>query len=201
MKKPLHRHLDHQSPEWIGNDATFFVTICADPRGVNQLCQSTVGPEILRSIRHYHEKRKWFCHLAVLMPDHVHFLLSFPDVKTFSPIIGDWKRWLTLRHKVSMAKEPFLIIEYGTRIMINGKRIIFCRTPCAPVWSSERKIGPMLGCRKASGRPFLVARDLRARAEGRPSPGGRRLPAAATSPTPSARAFGLSDERHAIVSP
>jgi putative transposase len=99
--------LDHQTPEWKGNDATFFVTICTDPRGVNQLCSSTVGREILNSIKHYHEQRRWFCHLAVLMPDHVHFLLSFPDVKTFSPIIGDWKRWLTLRHKVSWQENFF----------------------------------------------------------------------------------------------
>jgi putative transposase len=29
------------------------------------------------------------------MPDHVHMLLNFPDTPSFSPIVGDWKRWLT----------------------------------------------------------------------------------------------------------
>jgi len=92
MKKPFRIHLDHETPFWIQHDATFFITICTEPRGFNQLC---------------HEKQKWFCHLALLMPDHVHFILSFPDISSFSPVIGDWKRWLTMRQKIRWQENFF----------------------------------------------------------------------------------------------
>ena len=100
MREPLHKDMDHQSPYWIRDDATFFITVCTEPRGSNQLCHPKVGADILKAIRHYNEQNKWFCHLGLLMPDHVHLLLSFPDIPSFSPTIGDWKRWLTMRHKI-----------------------------------------------------------------------------------------------------
>jgi len=100
MDEPVHKHLDHQSPYWVQYDAVFFITVCTEPRGLNQLCHEKVGTAVLKAIRHYHEQRKWFCHLGVLMPDHVHLLMSFPDIPAFSPLIGDWKRWLTVREKI-----------------------------------------------------------------------------------------------------
>ena len=99
--------MDHQTPHWIQDDATFFITICTEPKGLNQLCLQIVGTEILNAIRHYHEGRKWFCHLALLMPDHVHFILSFPDIPSFSPVIGEWKRWLTTSQKISWQENFF----------------------------------------------------------------------------------------------
>ena len=107
MEEPLRKHLDHQTPYWVRNDATFFVTICTEPKGLNQLCHASVGADILKSIEHYHKTYKWFCHLALLMPDHVHFLLSFPDIPSFSPIIGDWKRWGALRHRICWQENFF----------------------------------------------------------------------------------------------
>lgn len=107
IKKPFRIHLDHETPFWVQHDATFFITICTEPRGTNQLCLDKVGIEALKAIRHYHEKQKWFCHLALLMPDHVHFILSFPDVPSFSPLIGDWKRWLTMRQKIQWQENFF----------------------------------------------------------------------------------------------
>ena len=107
MKKPFRIHLDHETPFWVQHDATFFITICTELRGTNQLCLEKVGTDALKSIRHYNEKQKWFCHLALLMPDHVHFILSFPDIASFSPVIGDWKRWLTIRHKVRWQENFF----------------------------------------------------------------------------------------------
>jgi putative transposase len=103
----LKKHLDHELPTWIKDDATFFVTICADPRGQNQLCHSSVGAGILKSIQYYNEHRKWFCHLGLLMPDHTHLLLSFPDLPSFSPVIGDWKRWSTTRYKIQWQENFF----------------------------------------------------------------------------------------------
>ena len=107
MDEPLRRKIDHQTPEWVRDDATFFITICALPRGENHLCREVVGRSILDSVIHYHEKQKWFCQIVVLMPDHVHFMLNFPDVPTFSNIVGDWKRWLATRHNIRWQENFF----------------------------------------------------------------------------------------------
>jgi REP element-mobilizing transposase RayT len=100
MKEPTHRHLDHQTPFWVTESPTYFITICTEPRGLNQLCHEVVGNAALEAVRHYHDRQKWFCHLAMLMPDHVHFLLSFPDGPSYSVVVGDWKRWLKRHHKI-----------------------------------------------------------------------------------------------------
>ena len=107
MKEPFRIHLDHETPFWIPHDATFFITICTEPRGLNQLCLEKAGTEALKAIRHYHEKQMWFCHLALLMPDHIHLILSFPDIPSFSSVIGDWKRWLTMRQKIRWQENFF----------------------------------------------------------------------------------------------
>ena len=107
MDEALRRKVDHQTPEWVRDDAAFFITICALHRGKNHLCHKVIGKAVLNSVVHYHEKQKWFCHIVVLMPDHVHFMLSFPDVTTFSNIVGDWKRWITTRHKIQWQENFF----------------------------------------------------------------------------------------------
>jgi putative transposase len=99
--------LDHVPPFWVAENPDYFITICAMPRGKNQLCLPTVGPEILRAIHHYHERGRWFCHLAVLMPDHVHFLLSFQDIPSFARPIGEWKKWLVKRCNIDWQENFF----------------------------------------------------------------------------------------------
>jgi len=97
--------LGHRSPEWI-DAPTYFVTICTKERGRNQLCNESAS-EILRSIQIYHERSRWYCDLAVLMPDHVHLLLSFGNIDLYSKIIGDWKRWVAVHHGVEWQENFF----------------------------------------------------------------------------------------------
>ncbi len=68
------------------------------PRGINHFCNSVTGPIVIESIRNRHDRGIWYCHLAVLMPDHVHLLLNFPGDKSLSRVMGEWKGWLG-RHK------------------------------------------------------------------------------------------------------
>jgi putative transposase len=107
MEEPMHKPMDHQPPHWVRDDAIFFITVCAEPRGLNQFCHTVVGMEILKTIRHYHEREGWFCHLVVLMPDHIHLLLSFPDIPSFARPIGEWKKWLVKRHGISWQENFF----------------------------------------------------------------------------------------------
>ncbi|MCE0484811.1 MAG: hypothetical protein LV479_11315 [Methylacidiphilales bacterium] len=107
MKEPVRKHLDHEIPFWVRGNPDYFVTLCALPRGINQLCHPSMGKNILQSIADYHERSRWFCHLAVLMPDHIHFLLSFPDVPSFARIIGEWKKWIVKQHGISWQENFF----------------------------------------------------------------------------------------------
>jgi putative transposase len=90
----LRKRLDHETPFWIGSDAEFFLTICAEPRDKNHFCHPKIGAAILDFIRLYNERHHWFCDVAVLMPDHIHLLVSFPPEKTVSQVVGLWKRGL-----------------------------------------------------------------------------------------------------------
>jgi putative transposase len=97
--------LNHQSPDWA-RDAVYFVTLCAKDRGANQLC-GAISRSIIESIEYYHEKQRWFCHLALLMPDHAHFLLSFGNDEEIAKTVGDWKRWNSTHHRIAWQENFF----------------------------------------------------------------------------------------------
>ena len=90
---PERRRLDHVPPAWSPENATYFITVCAQPRGRNSLCVDAVAGKLLKSIVHYHTEKKWFCELALLMPDHLHAFLVFPWDRTMSSTLQDWKRY------------------------------------------------------------------------------------------------------------
>ena len=48
---------------------------------------------MLTSTAYYHEKHSWYCHLMVLMPDHLHALLCFPPDSRMIVVVGRWKAW------------------------------------------------------------------------------------------------------------
>jgi REP element-mobilizing transposase RayT len=115
----VRKHLDHQPPHWVQEAAVYFITVCAEPRQINHFCHPLVGAEVIQSIRQYHDKGRWFCHLVVLMPDHIHLLLSFPDVPSYSRQIGEWKKWLVKRHAISWQENFF---DHRLRVNENFKQ-------------------------------------------------------------------------------
>ncbi len=92
------RPLGHEVPPWIDPDASeYFVTICSQPRGINQLCQPVVAEALLASARFYSEQRKWFLAPFLLMPDHVHMLACFPRACRMETVISAWKRYTAIK--------------------------------------------------------------------------------------------------------
>ena len=91
--RPERQHLDHVPPAWSPDNATYFITICVQPRGKNTLCHSSVSDKLLESIAYYHAEKKWFCQLALLMPDHLHAFFVFPWDQKMTRILQDWKRY------------------------------------------------------------------------------------------------------------
>jgi REP element-mobilizing transposase RayT len=57
------------------------------------LTNPKLADALLRSVRFYDERGRWWAHLALIMPDHLHLLLAFPAEEQMSRVISDWKRW------------------------------------------------------------------------------------------------------------
>ena len=86
--------LHHEVPNWVEASAFFHIRIVLDrQRPQNPLIEPALGKSILDSARFYHEKQRWFITLFVLMPDHLHALLSFLNDESMSRVIGDWKHY------------------------------------------------------------------------------------------------------------
>jgi putative transposase len=101
------KNLTHETPHWVPPNASYFVTPCAEPRNQNHFCHPIVGTAVLDSIRFYHEKQTWFCHLAVLMPDHIHLMVSFPPDRILSKVIGLWRCGVARKHAISWQRNFF----------------------------------------------------------------------------------------------
>jgi len=53
-----------------------------------------VAKALFESIRHRNDEMVWYVHLALLMPDHVHMIISFPQhEKRMQTTISKWKEW------------------------------------------------------------------------------------------------------------
>ena len=94
MSCPVRKRLDHTIPAFAEWDATYFLTICCLPRGVNSLCRTERALKIFESVQFYESLGKWSVRVMLLMPDHLHALIDFPFWGDMSRIVGDWKRYL-----------------------------------------------------------------------------------------------------------
>ncbi len=87
------KHLPHETPLGIvSEDALFFVTFGLRERGSDAITRNA-GP-ILEAVARRHADGIWYCRIFLLMPDHVHALLWFPDPsQPMRKAISDFKRW------------------------------------------------------------------------------------------------------------
>ena len=94
LSLPQRKTLIHDIPSWIGSEGVFFITVCTLPRGVNTLCHPRFAERIWDSLSYRQERKEWYIHLMLLMPDHLHTLASFPPTKQMTTMIRSWKRYL-----------------------------------------------------------------------------------------------------------
>ena len=77
--RPIRKRLAHDVPLWIDpSKARYFITVCCKRRGKNQLAIPDPGYAVLETIIYRHARGIWYAHLALLMPDHAHLIVSFP---------------------------------------------------------------------------------------------------------------------------
>jgi REP element-mobilizing transposase RayT len=86
--------LHHNVPHWVESCALFHVRIAVDrDREQRRLTDPRLAKAILESAKLYQVSLRWHITLFVLMPDHLHALLSFARNQSMSQIIRDWKRF------------------------------------------------------------------------------------------------------------
>ena len=94
MRREFPRRLHHEVPSWVEDGALFHIRIALERRVKQRpLTDPSLGYEILVSANLYQQKERWHITLFVLIPDHLHALLSFPRDESMSGVIGDWKRF------------------------------------------------------------------------------------------------------------
>jgi REP element-mobilizing transposase RayT len=88
------KKLPHGVPSWVEDGAIYFVTINCRPRSQNQLCHDVVARALKESVCFRHQRREWWVRLVVLMPDHVHMLMSFSREVSMAKSVSSWKRFV-----------------------------------------------------------------------------------------------------------
>jgi|ERR1044071_2374901 putative transposase len=88
------RVLPQDPPHFIGtSEAVFFITICCEAKGENQLCHPKAAETLFASARFYWERNLWGLPLFLLMPDHLHMLATFGPGASMKKVIRNWKRY------------------------------------------------------------------------------------------------------------
>lgn len=88
---PVRHKLSHTVPPWVGDCAVYFITICCEKRGVNRLNNDQVASAIFESVEFRQTRGDWFVRLMLLMPDHLHALISFPHDRDMKAVLSGWK--------------------------------------------------------------------------------------------------------------
>ncbi|HOW65765.1 MAG TPA: hypothetical protein P5186_23380 [Candidatus Paceibacterota bacterium] len=96
MPWPAPKKLPHEIPLWVDpHKEVYFITVNCRERCRPQLTQAKAAEVIFESFVHRQLTFLWWPHLLLLMPDHLHALLSFPPSgKPLRGIISKWKEWI-----------------------------------------------------------------------------------------------------------
>ncbi|MEY2564725.1 MAG: REP-associated tyrosine transposase [Verrucomicrobiota bacterium] len=105
---PPRKTLPHDSPSWVDPaKEIYFITICCRKRGANLLVLPGISEPLIETIKHRHGRGDWYAHLAMVMPDHVHFLLSFPLESRLQVTISKWKEWTAKTLSIQWQRDSF----------------------------------------------------------------------------------------------
>jgi putative transposase len=100
------RRLHHKVPHWVEPGALFHIRIALD-REEQPLHNPLLAQPILDSAKFYEIKQRWHITLFLLMPDHLHALLSFARDESMSKVIRAWKRFHARINQVIWQEDYF----------------------------------------------------------------------------------------------
>ena len=153
MKQPGRKIFQHDVPPWVDPDASeYFITICCKQRGTNQLCTSDIGEALLESARFYHQQQKWFSWVFLLMPDHVHMIVGFPQPLRIEAVVSAWKRFTATRYEI-IWQQGFFEHRLRRNESAEEKADYILRNPVRAGLITEGKDWPYLLVVRAGGTP------------------------------------------------
>ena len=105
----VRKRLPHDVPVWVDPaKECYYITITCKRRGLNQLARPEVSSALIETIRHRNGIGVWYVNVAMLMPDHLHMLASFPETgKRLQVIVSKWKEWTAKRVGISWHRDFF----------------------------------------------------------------------------------------------
>jgi REP element-mobilizing transposase RayT len=112
MRYTPRKHLPHEVPSWVKNGELYFFTLCAQKRAQVDLTEPKIGRCLLDAARYYHKQHRWRARLFLLMPDHLHALISFPSNEVIRKCWRDWKRYTAKQTFVEWQRD---ILEHRIR--------------------------------------------------------------------------------------
>jgi len=104
---PKRKSLPHEVPSWVEGGAEYFITICTSPRGKDQLTNAVVFNLIVESLGFRQDRGELWVHLLLLMPDHLHAIMSFSNQIGIKKLLTDWKRYLCVKGGVEWQRDFF----------------------------------------------------------------------------------------------
>ena len=103
---PVRKRISHAPPLQLNRtEIIYFVTICSEARATDQFVPR--ANLLLDSARHYQLIRRWFLHLFLIMPDHLHMLVQVTAATPLPRVVADWKRYLSHMHGIRFQREIF----------------------------------------------------------------------------------------------
>ena len=100
--------LYHKPPPGVSDNAVFHIRIRVAPDNATRaLIHPDLAPRLLESVHTYFERNRWSCFLFVVMPDHLHALMSFGRGPGMARVVGDWKSYHARAHGVRWQENFF----------------------------------------------------------------------------------------------
>ena len=96
-----------------------------------------MGRQVTGAAIHNHEKFTWHCRLCLLMPDHLHAIISFPREPGMKTVVSNWKKFLSLNFGIKWQRDFFdhrlrdeqQLQEKTSYILMNPVRKGLCERP------------------------------------------------------------------------
>jgi putative transposase len=108
-ERPDRKAMLHTPPFWIDDTALFFVTLNCQQRGQNQLAHEDTSTKLIDSWLYYHDHQSCAPLIIMVMPDHLHLLISF-SWKTgegMPALIKSWKRYTAKQCDIQWQRDYF----------------------------------------------------------------------------------------------
>lgn len=165
---PERKTLPHETPSWVLDGSEYFITICTYPRVKNQLCHAEIAEQIRSAFWFYQNRGDLWVHLLLLMPDHLHAILSFNREPGMQTSIKEFKKYTAKRLGIIWQRDFFdhrlrageSITEKARYIRMNPVRAGLIETPdeWPHVWGNWQGGVSSPRCRLL-GQPFLPIAD------------------------------------------